>query len=77
MFTPNSTAGNRTAGNRTAAYSIVTICLFGFAAVASTIKQPLFKGRMEKTNKSELWNRLTYRILTYIFEVRIKTFYLK
>ena len=40
----------------------------------------LFKsnnGRVKKTNKSELWNRLTYRVLIYIFEVRIKTFFLK
>ena len=30
-----------------------------------------------KTNKSELWNRLTYRVLIYIFEVGMKTFFLK
>ena len=27
----------------------------------------LLWGRVEKTNKSELWNRLTYRLLIYIF----------
>ena len=31
-------------------------------------------GRVEKTNKSELRNRLTYRVLIYIFEVGMKTF---
>ena len=30
------------------------------AKKASTIKQPLW-GRVEKTNKSELWNHLKYR----------------
>ena len=30
-----------------------------------------------KTNKSELWNRLTYRVLIYIFEVGMKTLFLK
>ena len=30
--------------------------------------------KVEKTNKSELWNRLTYRVLIYIFEVGMKTF---
>ena len=34
-------------------------------------------GRVEKTNKSELWNRLTFRVLIHIFEVGIKTFFLK
>jgi hypothetical protein len=46
-----------------------------------TIIQPLklqpskhFRGRVEKTNKSELWNSLTFRGLIYIFEVGRKTF---
>ena len=46
--------------------------MFGVAAAAK--KQPLW---VEKTNKSELRNRLTYRVLIYIFEVRLKTFFLK
>ena len=46
--------------------------MFGVAAAAK--KQPL---QVEKTNKSELWNRLTYRVLIYIFEVGMKTFFLK
>ena len=37
----------------------------------------LLWGRVEKTNKSELWNRLTYRVLIYIFEVGMKTFFFK
>ena len=32
--------------------------------------------RVEKTNKSELLNHLTYRGLIYIFEVGMKTFFL-
>ena len=35
----------------------------------------LLWGRVEKTNKSEIWNRLTYRVLIYIFEVGMKTFF--
>ena len=35
-----------------------------------------FRGRVEKTNKSELRNPLTYRVLIYIFEVGMKTFFL-
>ena len=34
-------------------------------------------GRVEKTNKSKLRNLLTYRVLIYIFEVGMKTFFLK
>ena len=34
-----------------------------------------FRGRVEKTNKSELWNPLIYRVLIYIFEVGMKTFF--
>ena len=34
-----------------------------------------FRGRVEKTNKSELRNPLTYRVLIYIFEVGMKTFF--
>ena len=34
-------------------------------------------GRVEKTNKSEIRNRLTYRVLIHIFEVGMKTFFLK
>ena len=51
-------------------YYIATICLFGVAAAAK--KQPLW---VKKTNKSELQSRLTYRVLIYIFEVRMKTFF--
>ena len=43
-----------------------------YAAAAK--KHPLW---VEKTNKSELRNRLTYRVLIYIFEVRMKTFFPK
>ena len=42
---------------------------------ASTIKQPLW-GRIEKTNKPELWNR-THRVLIHIFEIGMKTFFLR
>jgi len=44
--------------------------LFGVAAAAK--KQPLL---VEKTIKSELGNPLTYRVLIYIFEARMKTFF--
>ena len=46
------------------------MCLFGVAAAAK--KQTLC---VEKTNKSELLNRLTYRVLIYIFEVRMNFFF--
>ena len=56
---------------------------FSFVIVKCAIMQPLnlqpskhFRGRVEKTNKSELWNPLTYRVLIYIFEVGMKTFFL-
>ena len=32
------------------------------------------KGNIAKSNKSELWNRLSYRGLPYLFEVRSQTF---
>ena len=32
------------------------------------------KGNLAKSNKSELWNRLSYRGLPYLFEVRSQTF---
>ena len=32
------------------------------------------KGNLAKSNKSELWNRLSYRGLPYFFEVRSQTF---
>ncbi len=32
------------------------------------------KGNIAKSNKSELWNRLSYRSLPYLFEVRSQTF---
>ena len=44
--------------------------MFGVAAAAKN--QPLW---VEKTNKSELWNCLTYRVLISIFEVVMKTFF--
>jgi hypothetical protein len=44
---------------------------------AGFISAMLLWGRVEKTNKSELRNRLTYRVLIYIFEVGMKTFFLK
>ena len=47
-----------------------------FAGFISTMRMLLW-GRVEKTNKSELQNRLTYRVLIYIFEVGMKTFFLK
>ena len=31
------------------------------------------KGNIAKSNKSELWNRLSYRDLPYLFEVRSQT----
>ena len=45
-------------------YYIATVCLFEVAAAAKI--QPLW-GRVEKTNKAELGNRLTYRVLIYYF----------
>ena len=47
--------------------------IFRFAGFISAM---LLWGKVEKTNKSELWNRLTYRVLIYIFEVGMKTFFL-
>ena len=41
---------------------IATVCLFGVAVAAK--KQPLW---VKKTNKSELQNRLTYRVLNEKF----------
>jgi hypothetical protein len=32
------------------------------------------KGKLAKSNKSELWNRLSYRSLSYLFEVRSQSF---
>ena len=43
-------------------YYIATVCSFEAAAKI----QPLW-GRVEKTNKAELGNRLTYRVLIYYF----------
>ena len=45
-----------------------------FAGFISTMRT-LPRGRVQKTNKSELWNHLTYRVLIYIFEVGMKTFF--
>ena len=62
------------------AYISCSSSLFGVAAVAikaSSIKNLFKKGRKEKTNKLELWNRLTCRVLIHIFEVGMKTFFLK
>ena len=33
------------------------------------------KGNLAKSNKSELWNRLSYRGLPYLFEVRSQTLF--
>ena len=49
---------------------LATICLFGVAAA----KKLLLWGRVEKTNKSEPWNRWTYRGLIYIFETKLPIF---
>ena len=46
--------------------------MFVIEVAAAAKKQPL---RVERTNKSELRNCLTYRVLIYIFEVRMKTFF--
>ena len=35
------------------------------------------KGNLAKSNKSELWNRLSYRSLPYLFEVRSQSENLK
>ena len=48
-----------------------------FVGVAAAAKKQPLLGSVEKTNKSELWNPLTYRFLIYIFEVGMETFFLK
>ena len=58
---------------RTSYSSYTYVC----SELQQQLKNSLFQGGVEKTNKSELRNRLTYRVLIYIFEVRIKTFFLK
>ena len=49
-------------------FSILEIKPCGFE---STIRD--MEAERYKENKSELWNRLTYRVLIYIFEVGMKT----
>ena len=58
---------------RTSYSSYTYVC----SELQQQLKNSLFQGGVEKTNKSELRNRLTYRVLIYIFEVRMKTFFLK
>ena len=45
------------------------VCFIFYCTLVSNAK-----GNLAKSNKSEVWNRLSYRGLPYLFEVRSQTF---
>ena len=52
----------------------VEFCLFDFAFIFYCTLVSITKGNTVKSNKSELWNFLSFRGLPYLFEVRSQTF---
>ena len=56
---------------------ILRYTVYVHTIVSATWPSKHFWGWVEKKNKSELQNTLTYRVRIYIFEVRINFFYLK
>ena len=48
----------------------VEFCLFDFAFIFYCTLVSITKGNTVKSNKSELWNFLSFRGLPYLFEVR-------
>ena len=57
-----------TNGSKVLIYSTLLYFIFYSTLVSNA------KGNIAKSNKSELWNRLSYRGLLYLFEVRNQTY---